>query len=874
MSTLAKKNKTPSTCSIHSLPPEILILALAGLDPSDLYVDGDVREWKLGGKRVIQFEPKVGKISEMYVDLEEDRLYAGSLERGMVTISNPTTGKVEKDPVWFTEEQTSTEISALVLDKFRMAAGHVNGRVSLVTNFTSRNYNLKVFAGFHLGPVTKLAWLPNYVGAILSGGTDGQVRLWDVTTASCVRVGTGNTDTVTSLAFDPKTYVLAGTSAGKVHIWEINTSALIHHRGLGSVQQQQHQVAVPPVEVASVKVLAHPSPGGTDIDGGVFEILYDTACFHAVTVTRCSSAVGLKLWNIQSGLETCHFSSEAHKASINCAAWDRPSLGASDRRSSTLVTGDMDGRVCVWEIPESVVMAGRPLDLELAAAAQLPSIQPIRTLNPHIACISALYIDPFKFITSAADGHVKVYDIVTGNMIRHLSIRRGGELNQATTAPNILARPSSCVWGGEWRVIASVGSSVRSWDFKPEPSLGADMYGSAKKSKRKSARSRFNANRERGQAEQNQQQQRPGSGGRGRGVPSPRSFQQELRSEIRATSMELRMEREQEMRAQQQRERVNGSLNGNMGMSEEELINYAMMLSMEEDERRRQYQGVESSQSPPNMSGGLSSSFSTGSFLNNPSAWPPPANASPVPGLGPRRPSDPNLRSYLNVASSPSNTLRPLSAGSLTSTMRSTPLASRNASRQWFDDDWDEEDDWEALTPEERQYVVSPSPGARRSSLTISIGANAPPPLSTSATSASLPIARQQNPNSHPSSSWGAGSSWNSEDDEDRHSQHGSAADLSTSAGRRRYVFGGTTGGSGSGSASGSYGAIAAQGSLGHPNILRSPRLGPGHPSPRLGPSAYHAANSNVGVVVARRPSREDEDEELMYVLELSLMDQ
>ena len=40
------------------------------------------REWKRGSKKTIQFDPRVGRISNIYVDIEDNRLLAGSLEKG------------------------------------------------------------------------------------------------------------------------------------------------------------------------------------------------------------------------------------------------------------------------------------------------------------------------------------------------------------------------------------------------------------------------------------------------------------------------------------------------------------------------------------------------------------------------------------------------------------------------------------------------------------------------------------------------------------------------------------------------------------------------------------------------------------------------
>jgi hypothetical protein len=58
-------------------------------------------------------------VEQAFVDMEDGKMYAGSLEKGMIAICNPTTGKVEKDAIFCgDEDREAMQISVLKIDRY------------------------------------------------------------------------------------------------------------------------------------------------------------------------------------------------------------------------------------------------------------------------------------------------------------------------------------------------------------------------------------------------------------------------------------------------------------------------------------------------------------------------------------------------------------------------------------------------------------------------------------------------------------------------------------------------------------------------------------------------------------------------------------
>ncbi|CAJ0835729.1 4251_t:CDS:10 [Entrophospora sp. SA101] len=121
-----------------------------------------LRKWKKGKGSLISFDTKVGKIDDLYVDFDNSWMLTGSSDRGIVARCNPKTGKVNKDLI-STSGNIVRPISALLVDR----------------NASERYYKKLYDYGSRSGCVTSLARDRKYDNIVVSGSSDGVVKLWD-----------------------------------------------------------------------------------------------------------------------------------------------------------------------------------------------------------------------------------------------------------------------------------------------------------------------------------------------------------------------------------------------------------------------------------------------------------------------------------------------------------------------------------------------------------------------------------------------------------------------------------------------------------------------------------------------------------------------
>lgn len=80
----------------------------------------------------------------------------------------------------------------------------------------------------HQGDVDVLTWHPNGQLLLTASATDRSARLWDLRTASCVRLLQGHAQGVSSAAMSPDGSTLAtGTHDGTVHVWDLAGAAAL-----------------------------------------------------------------------------------------------------------------------------------------------------------------------------------------------------------------------------------------------------------------------------------------------------------------------------------------------------------------------------------------------------------------------------------------------------------------------------------------------------------------------------------------------------------------------------------------------------------------------------------------------------------------------
>jgi WD40 repeat protein len=93
----------------------------------------------------------------------------------------------------------------------------------------------------HQGDVDTVAWHPNGNLLLSASGVDRSARLWDLRSASCVRLLQGHMHGVSAVAVSPDgTTVATGTRSGALHVWDLASAQLLselaaHRRSIESV---------------------------------------------------------------------------------------------------------------------------------------------------------------------------------------------------------------------------------------------------------------------------------------------------------------------------------------------------------------------------------------------------------------------------------------------------------------------------------------------------------------------------------------------------------------------------------------------------------------------------------------------------------------
>ncbi|KAI8806629.1 WD40-repeat-containing domain protein [Cladochytrium replicatum] len=546
------------------------------------------RDWsRRRGTESVQFDPfMVGRITEIMVDYAEGKMFAGSLERGCVAMANPITGKIERDLIYSRADEIPDQISALKMDKFRILAGFGSGEMVMITDFLDRGpsrYTLKRFTSHHNRSVNCFACKPKYVEVVLSGSEDGTVKVWDFTTLLCVRtLGTGavtiNPDAILHVDFDPKAHVIAATASGKLLIWDIDLTSLISNHAIVPPDQSNSGPVLIPTR--TIVVRPTPPPGTDPAPPKIAALLWDPAISTAITISKALvSEGGVMRWNVRDGSQVGIFLLPNMGEKVNVGAWDRIEFGPNPTGSSYLVTGHEGGTIVQWLINDKISDDDAPparsssrLSISSASSPR-PSIanpsksivRPLRVLRlAHASPITHVVLDPWKIVSASQDGTVKVWDLLTGDGIRALLVRAvraaGGGWHD-----DVARHAIGCLWIGPHQVIATVGGSqIKTWNFQRR------VTNTSAPGKRKDMRNRAraNANNARIRGAQQSQQQRE---------------YRDWRDEVRLTRDEMEAER-RELHAQREHE---AKLRGmSLGLSDEELLSYALMVSMEEQEQQ------------------------------------------------------------------------------------------------------------------------------------------------------------------------------------------------------------------------------------------------------------------------------------------------
>ncbi len=286
----------------------------------------------------------------------------------------------------------------------------------------------------HPDPVTSVACLPDG-RRVISGSSDGTVRVWDLESGELLLTLEGHGGTVWAVAVTPDgRRAISGSEDGTVEVWDLDSGELLltleGHGGpvRGVAVTPDGRRAISGSDDRTVKLW--------DLQSGELLLTLEghEVWVTAVAVTRdARRAISgswdrtVRLWDLQSG--ELLLTLEGHGGPVYAVA-----VTADGRRA---ISGSDDGTVKLWD---------------------LESGQLLLTLEGHGRYVLAVAVTPDgrRAISGSWDDTVKVWDLESGELL--LTLEGHGD-----TVWAVAVSP-----GGRRAISGSNDSTVRVWELDPE----------------------------------------------------------------------------------------------------------------------------------------------------------------------------------------------------------------------------------------------------------------------------------------------------------------------------------------------------------------------------------------------------------------------
>lgn len=242
-------------------------------------------------------------------------------------------------------------------------------------------------------------------------------------------------------------------------VWSIRLYRLLQQQRHGQ-DHEQHKGNDEECDVARRLI----QPPSVDNESSVRSVLYDST-----TKTIVVAYIGLgNLYQYDIHKGSLLAVMKGHLLGSICAmTWDiEPSFSFTDepmlghrtpnttpqknRSTQPLVaTGDTSGALCLW-----------PLDAYGNDGTTV--VRPLRKFHGHTSPISAIYLDAFKMVSGADDGQIRIWNPLTGELLRTL----GYKIPPHTSiyGPDISSMRVKALSCDEYCGVAIIGYQVKTWD--------------------------------------------------------------------------------------------------------------------------------------------------------------------------------------------------------------------------------------------------------------------------------------------------------------------------------------------------------------------------------------------------------------------------
>ncbi|KAI1809481.1 WD domain-containing protein [Poronia punctata] len=293
-----------------------------------------------------------------------------------------------------------------------------NARIHI---FDREGNALRTLQGHIMGVWAMVPW----EDILVSGGCDRDVRVWDMTTGTCLHTLRGHTSTVRCLKMSDENTAISGSRDTTLRVWDIKQgvckNVLVGHQASVRCLEIKGDIVVSGSYDATAKIWSISEGRCLHTLAGHFSQIYAIA-FDGKRVVTGSLDTSVRVWDAHTG-EAIAFL-QGHTSLV----------GQLQLRGNTLVTGGSDGSVRIWS---------------------LEKMCPIHRLAAHDNSVTSLQFDDTRVVSGGSDGRVKVWDVRTGQLVR--------ELITAESVWRVVFEDEKCV------AVANRGSRVMMevWSFSP-----------------------------------------------------------------------------------------------------------------------------------------------------------------------------------------------------------------------------------------------------------------------------------------------------------------------------------------------------------------------------------------------------------------------
>ena len=253
--------------------------------------------------------------------------------------------------------------------------------------FSTNGEHQKTLTGHVMGVWAMVPW----DDALVSGGCDRDVRVWNMATGASVHTLRGHTSTVRCLKMSDAHTAISGSRDTTLRIWDLQTgtcrNVLVGHQASVRCLGIHGDLVVSGSYDTTARIWSISEGRCLRTLSGHYSQIYAIA-FDGRRIATGSLDTSVRIWDPNTG--ACNAILQGHTSLV----------GQLQMRGDTLVTGGSDGSVRVW---------------------QLDTFQAVHRLAAHDNSVTSLQFDDQRIVSGGSDGRVKIWNTKTGQLVRELS---------------------------------------------------------------------------------------------------------------------------------------------------------------------------------------------------------------------------------------------------------------------------------------------------------------------------------------------------------------------------------------------------------------------------------------------------------------------